>query len=313
MRRLVGLLAILALLGVTGATRVSAAGGTIYEKATTLDESFVVAERLRAAGVDVALTRGDDRYVELSRRAAASRGADLLVSIHNNGSTSRSVVGTEAYYQIGNRFGGQLAYDIVRRISAKAGTVVRGAFTRRGDNGDYYAVLRESPATAIIVEGAFISNAGEARRLSTADFRRRIADGIADALINRLVLTPVPQGAGPPAPKSTPVGAVLPAPDGLAAAFAGNHAMNLSWRAVTGATHYEVWRDGRLIAPNVGSGFTDRGLATGRHRYEVRAVLDVAGAVVQQSNSAITEALVPWRVIVDPGHGGRDPGAVGRW
>jgi N-acetylmuramoyl-L-alanine amidase len=311
MRRLLVTLVLFGVLGATQVAPVQAAGGTVHEKVTTLDETLRVAQRLRAAGIDVVLTRGTDRFVELSDRAAMSRNAHVLVSIHNNGSTSRSVVGTEAYYQIGNRFGGELATDMVRAISAKAGTVRRGAFTRKGDNGDYYAVLRESPATAIIVEGTFLSNPGEAKRLATSQFRMRIADGIADALINRLVVQTVAQADGP-ATASTLGGALLPPPAKLAVVAVGGSTVDLSWSGLAGTVH-EVWRDGRLVGQTDGQVFRDTGVSAGRHRYAVRSVLGLAGAVLQQSRPAVGEVVVPWRVVLDAGHGGKDPGAIGRW
>jgi N-acetylmuramoyl-L-alanine amidase len=313
MRRLVGLLVVLALLFVMGVARVDAAGGTLLEKATALDESLRVAERLRAAGFDVGLTRADDRFVELSTRARAGRGADLLVSMHNNGHRSRSVVGTEAYYQLGNRFGGQLAYEMVNRISAQAGTVRRGAFTRKGDNGDYYHVLRETPTTALIVEGAFLSNPGEARRLADANFRRAIADAVADVIIERLVPRTVPQGPGAPPPRTSAVGTLARPPGGLAATHAGGDALSVSWRPGGPVSWYDVWRDGHYLMSTTETGFVDRGLARGRHVYEVRAVYAPLAKLVHDSRSAVAEAVVPLRVVVDAGHGGKDPGAIGRF
>jgi N-acetylmuramoyl-L-alanine amidase len=312
MRRLVGLLILIALLAIAGTAPVDAAGRKIVEKETVLDEAFRIADRLRNAGLDVVLTRTTDRYVELGDRSRAAKGADLFVSVHNNGNKSRALVGTEAYYQIGNRFGGELAADMVRRISAAAGTVARGAFIRRGDNGDYYFVLRETPITAIIVEGAFLSNPGEAKRLSDPGFRRAIADGVADAIIARLT-APVAQGAGPPAPRATPLGALLPSPVHLAAAFIGNRAVKVSWASGGLASYYDVWRDGNYLGSTTATELVDKDLTKGRHRYEVRAVLDVLGAAVQDSNSAVVDALVPMRVVLDPGHGGKDAGAIGTY
>lgn len=312
-RRLLHLVVALSLLGLAR-TSAAHASQSVAEKATTLDEVFRVADQLRTAGIDVVFTRTDDRDVPLSTRAHDSAGADLLLSIHNNGSPSSSVVGTETYYQIGNSAGGNLAWDIVNAIVSRAGTVRRGAFTRRGDNGDYYAVLREAPTTSIIVEGEFLSNAGGARKLSTADFRQRIADGVAGAVLNRMSVSWAPQGAGPPAPKVTPVGALLPAPGGAAATYAGDHVVDVAWSAVGLATEYEVWRDGSYVTSISNHDFTDNALAPGRHRYEIRAALTSPdGTVLQESKSATTDVVVPWRVVLDAGHGGKDPGAVGHF
>jgi N-acetylmuramoyl-L-alanine amidase len=317
MRRPVGLVLVLALSGAMHASSAHAATRTarpvaVYEKATTLDESLIVADRLRAAGIDVVLTRTTDRTVSLGARTRAAAGADLLVSIHNNANPSRKLNGTEAYYQLDNPTGGAIATDIVRAVRARAGTVARGAFTRRGDNGDYYFVLRESPVTSVIVEGAFLSNPTEAKRLATADFRRRIADGIADALVSRFTYNLVPQETTP-APRHTAV-VVKPVgtPASLAAGFAGGHDVNLTWNSVFLATGYEIWRDGRFLKQVDQPGFRDVGVSSGRHRYEVRALLEAAGVVVDESASAASEVIVPWRIVLDPGHGGTEPGAVGR-
>jgi N-acetylmuramoyl-L-alanine amidase len=289
-----------------GVSRVEAGGRPLYEKATTLDEALRIADRLRAAGVDVTLTRADDRAVALSTRAAMSAGTDLLVSVHNNAALSRGVRGTEAYYQIGNQFGAEVAWSVVRAISSQVHTVARGAFTRKGDNGDYYAVLRESPTNSIIVEGAFLSNPTEARQLADGGFRARIADAIADALISRLVLTLVPQAAGPVSAGSP----LLPTPVNLRAFPAAGHLVTLGWSGLP-AFGYEVWRDGRSLGVVRGSAFADHDVPPGRHHYEVRTVLSAGERVLQASRSALIDTVVPWRVVIDAGHGGADPGAIG--
>jgi N-acetylmuramoyl-L-alanine amidase len=300
----VGLLAVLALVGASHVQSVRAAG-ILYEKATALDESLALAQRLRDAGFHVRLTRTNDKTVSLRDRTNAAEGADVMVSVHNNANPSRTVKGTEAYYQIGNAFGGDLASRIVRAISARAGTTARGAFTRKGDNGDYYFVLRETRTTSIIVEGAFLSNPDEARQLADPAFRDRMVDGIASALIDRLVVQYAPQGAGPPA------GGVLPAPV-IDAVYAGEHNVELSWTPALPFAAYEIWRDGNIIGKVTDSRFTDVGIGPGHHLYAVVAVVETAG-LVERSQPAVGDAVVPWSVVIDAGHGGNDNGAAGKY
>jgi N-acetylmuramoyl-L-alanine amidase len=96
----------------------------------------------------------------------------------------------------------------------------------------------------------------------------------------------------------------------------------VSWEAVSSvpgysaATGYEVWRDGRLAA-TIGApssatvSWADSGLAAGVHHYDVRAFLEAAGQRLAESDSNAADVVMPWRVMLDPGHGGQDPGAVG--
>ncbi len=71
----------------------------VYEKRFALALSLGLAERLRAAGVDVVLTREDDRYLTLRERVrfANRQDADLFVSVHANASPSRAQRGFETW------------------------------------------------------------------------------------------------------------------------------------------------------------------------------------------------------------------------
>jgi len=73
----------------------------IEEKDVTLAIASLVAKRLAAdPGVEVAMTRTDDRYLSLEERTgfANAQGADLFVSIHGNASTNSDLNGVEVYY-----------------------------------------------------------------------------------------------------------------------------------------------------------------------------------------------------------------------
>ena len=63
------------------------------------------------------------------------------------------------------------------------------------------------------------------------------------------------------------------APTGLTAAVSGE-SVNLTWNAVSGASSYQVYRDGSLLSSVVTNSFSDDGLANGTYLYEVSALGD---------------------------------------
>ena len=84
-----------------GGTDPGAIGRTgTTEKQLTLQLSLALAERLRAAGYEVLLTREDDSSVSLQERTDFANGvdADLFISIHINSARNRRLRGFETYY-----------------------------------------------------------------------------------------------------------------------------------------------------------------------------------------------------------------------
>ena len=282
---------------------------TIREKDVNLDESLRLADRLRSRGLTVVMTRTGDTNPTLAQRGRMGGSGDVLISVHNNSSTSAAAHGTEVYAQVANATSGQLAQRIHNGIVSKAGTAARGVKRRRGQNGDYYGVLRNSPKPAVIVEGAFISNPTEARRLSQPDFRQRVAEGIAEGVLGQFV-TATPRGAGPPPVPDRLGNGLLTAPAGLSVHSAGRD-VRLSWQAVPLATAYQVWRDGNLIATTPAPTVEDKGLSFGGHHYDVRAILGPDGMRLGESPASGLDVAIG-KVVIDPGHGGSDPGALGR-
>ncbi|HSD10461.1 MAG TPA: N-acetylmuramoyl-L-alanine amidase, partial [Candidatus Binatia bacterium] len=70
------------------------------EKDVVLGVSKLLASSLRADGMEVVLTRTDDRFLSLEERTgfANAQGADLFISVHANASTNRGLQGVEVYY-----------------------------------------------------------------------------------------------------------------------------------------------------------------------------------------------------------------------
>lgn len=74
--------------------------GGLQEKELVLDVAKRLARRLRDRGLQVVLTREDDRFLSLEERTAVANDAraDLFVSIHANASRSARPRGVETYF-----------------------------------------------------------------------------------------------------------------------------------------------------------------------------------------------------------------------
>jgi N-acetylmuramoyl-L-alanine amidase len=307
---------------VVPASSVEAAGSarvprfSVQEKDVNLDESLRLTEFLRARGVRVVTTRDRDVFVPLEDRAriADAARADLFVSVHNNGSFDRGRRGVEVYHQLGSDAGQRLAERILAGLTRATGFPPRGVFSRPGEHGDYYFVLRNVDTLSVIVEGGYVSSLDEAPALADPEVRQKMAEAIGEAVLGQFALD-VRRGPGPPAPL---LDMPLAGPQAVTSMLGADHRATLAWAgaAVPGVT-YSVWRDGVRVAdiPATGQGrivFEDPApLDPGTHRYEVQASLSLGGLVVALSKAVPVDAVRPPVVVVDAGHGGKDPGAIG--
>ncbi len=174
----------------------------LSEKDMTLDVALRLRDILQAEGFRVVLTRRDDRYVSLERRAAIANGAraDLFLSIHFNAVENPSVNGIETFLLTprhhrstgqnerrmtddrvhpGNRFdhwNTLLAFYTQRQLLHDLGAFDRGIKRAR------FSVLREVDCPAILVEAGYLSNTREARRIGTPEYRQQIARSLASAV-----------------------------------------------------------------------------------------------------------------------------------
>lgn len=303
----------------------------LAEKNANLDIARRVATRLQAKGVGVAMTRTGDQTVSLGARTnlVTARHADLFVAVHNNAGSS-AAARSEVYHQVGSSASARLGALVGNGLRANLpGRDVRvvGRSSGAGPDRDYYFVLRNSPVPALIVEGAFVSNPAEARLLATSpDFRQRLADGIAGGVLAWVSSQPSAGGPDiqPGAHAQVPVVAT---PLGVTAVAANSHNVNLTWSAPATDPAFRVYRDGRLIgetanpaySPSGGAGhpmaFRDAWVGPGQvHQYDVRGAVPSLAGLVLESLSATASLKVPAiTVVVDPGHGGRDSGALGTY
>lgn len=175
--------------------------GKRLEKEYTLSLARELASHLRKAGYKVFLTRSWDTYVELDERAeiARQRGADLFISLHFNAAPSPDARGVEVYcmtapHTASTNARGEgagtgslpgnlqndgnilLAYQLQRSITSRLGLEDRGVRRAR------WAVLANARMPAVLLEGGFMSNPEEARKIYTTAWRRQLAEAVAQAV-----------------------------------------------------------------------------------------------------------------------------------
>jgi N-acetylmuramoyl-L-alanine amidase len=180
------------------------AQGRIYrEKDINLQVARRLKDVLRAKGYIALLTRDKDFFIELDERPgkASAMKADLFISIHSNsaGRGVSAINGVETYCltpegapstadakaKNANRERGNahnknnylLAYDVQRSILRNTGAADRGVKHAR------FAVLKDAPCPAILVETGFMSNLSEERNLGTGAYQDKLAFGIAEGII----------------------------------------------------------------------------------------------------------------------------------
>lgn len=171
--------------------------GSLRESDLNLKISnYTKAELEKYSGIIVKMTRTDDTYLDLDERTTIAKryGADMFISQHNNSADSSSANGAEVYVTLDGRFNVQstkLGAQILNRLTG-LGLNNRGVKTRRGDNGDYYGVIRTSVNKGfpgIIVESAFLSNAEDREILSTELGLKSIGVATATAIAEYYNLT----------------------------------------------------------------------------------------------------------------------------
>jgi N-acetylmuramoyl-L-alanine amidase len=166
------------------------------ESAYTLSVARETARILRRNGAEVVLTRSNDGGVGpcITRRARIGNReeADAAVSIHADGGPSGGrgfhvirptrIEGlTDDIYVESRRLGRVLRDAYEERTGLPQSTYV-GGLVARGDLGG----LRLSDVPKVFIETANMRNAGDARKVESRRFRKRIARGIAEGVIDYL-------------------------------------------------------------------------------------------------------------------------------
>ena len=180
------------------------------EKTYTLLLALELSNQLNHAGFKVILTRNKDTFVELPARPAMANksGADLFVSLHFNATEAgkNTVAGPETYCitpvgAASSNAQGEgadhsattanhvekksllFAYQIQKALVQNLGVNDRSVRRAR------FAVLRDAQMPAILIEGGYMTNPAESKRIYDATWRRQMAAAILKGIVAYQKLT----------------------------------------------------------------------------------------------------------------------------
>lgn len=195
----------------------------LREKDVVLDIAKRTKDVLERCGLTVALTRDKDEFIPLASRPrmADARKADLFISIHANANRSRRLDGFEAYYlgesvdddaravaaaenaalsldNQGSIFSSfslkALLWDLIytenRKESIELAQRVCRTVSRKMDlkalgvKAAAFAVLKGAYVPSVLLEIGYISNGDGERRLRDPAYRQRMAEAIAEGIMN---------------------------------------------------------------------------------------------------------------------------------
>jgi N-acetylmuramoyl-L-alanine amidase len=167
-----------------GGSDSGAVGNGLQEKDVTLEIAKKMEEILKGyQNVEVKLSRADDQSVSLQQRTdmANSWGADVLLSIHLNSSSSSDARGFESYiYPNAGSRTTQLQDILHAEIWEKIDNYTDD---NRGKRQANFHMLRESNMEACLTENLFISNKQDAELLKDENFIYALATGHVDGCV----------------------------------------------------------------------------------------------------------------------------------
>lgn len=180
----------------------------VYEKLAVLSIAKRVKAHLEAKKIPVRLTRSTDTFIPLEQRSefAAKAGADLFVSIHADGAGDSSANGVETFVMTAAGCESSNHYGQGGDSSSRRGNQHDGANTalgfsiqsnlvktsKRSDRGlrrARFAVLKNAPCPAALVECGFLTNPAEEALMIDPDYREAVARGISNGIVGYITLS----------------------------------------------------------------------------------------------------------------------------
>ncbi|MGM0439913.1 MAG: N-acetylmuramoyl-L-alanine amidase family protein [Chlamydiota bacterium] len=149
--------------------------GQYIEKNLNLTTAYMLKKHLHKMGYSTLMTRNNDTFISLSKRAkiANKTKAQVFVSIHYNWAPTPEAEGIEVFYFRKSSSGRKLAQNTLDKI------ITSTQVPSRGIKPSNFYVLRNTKMPAILVEGGFLSNSKDLKRVADPNYLNLIAWGVA--------------------------------------------------------------------------------------------------------------------------------------
>jgi len=154
------------------------------EKSLNLVTAQFVKSYLQQMGYQVLMTREEDKFISLDRRAkfANEHKSNLFISVHFNSAPSADAQGIEVfYYQSQDNKtritkSKKLAQAILKHLLLETHAKSRGVKQAN------FAVIRETTMPAVLIEAGFLTNESELQKIKDPAYLKKIAKGIVDGI-----------------------------------------------------------------------------------------------------------------------------------
>ena len=153
------------------------------EKEITLEIAAMTKKMLEESGYKVAMTREEDKRIELGDRAsfANKRNAKVFVSIHCNASENHNGYGIETFYTEKKGTENQVLAEMIQSAVLEQ----TDAFDRGIKTADYVVIMRTN-MPAVLIEVGFLTNEEENKILKNEEYQKKLAQGIAEGIAQYL-------------------------------------------------------------------------------------------------------------------------------
>lgn len=165
----------------------------VKESELNLKISLKLAEKLRAVGIKVVLTRTDDNSLassddkkfkkedmKLRKELIEKIRPNMVISVHMNSYTNHTLRGAKMFYDKTSDISRQIAESIQKQFSNQL-----EASNNVASVGDYY-MLKCTQSPSVIAECGFLSNARDEQLLLDEKYQDKIVDCIFKGIIDFL-------------------------------------------------------------------------------------------------------------------------------